>query len=239
MVEHDRIVQGDPAARADPIDLTPPYDLEADMLFAITAVRAADLAQHFPSTRFVRVAGSIPLLVWFGRVRSAVHGPPGERRRLDATTGFGYDELTVVAAARGRRLFVPVIYTTDELSLRLGHRYGMPKRSVPVAFRADEHGVTSTLASCGGRSEARARLLASGRVLAKAFDVPAPWWTWRVGFPSGTSIRARVLRVPRAQLAHVSGALALDEPWLREPLRLRPLGVFVPGLVMRLPAPAE
>ncbi len=222
----------------DPFDTTrPPFDLEADMLFVATTVATDDLARQHPSLRFLGVAGATPLVAWFARVHALTHGPEGDRRRLDETTGFGYDELTVIAPLRERRVFVPVIYATQGLTQQVGQRYGMPKRLAPMTFFADDTRVDATATLGRGRSEVQALLLASGRILARPFDRAAPWWSWPAVFPSGSFIQARIVRVPRAQLAHVAGTLVLDEPWLSEPARLWPLGLFVPRLLMRLPAP--
>ncbi|MEX2541412.1 MAG: hypothetical protein WD314_06370 [Trueperaceae bacterium] len=215
----------------------PPFDLEADMLFAATFVPTVELSRSFQSVQFLDIAGSTPLILWFSRVRMLCHGPAGQRQCLDETSGFGYNELNVVALLRARRLFVPVIYASGGLTQRLGHRYGMPKRPVDMTFFADREKVISAATFVRARSEARASLLASGRLLAKVVDWPAPWWSWPAEFPDGSFIRAKIQSVPRAQLALVSGTLALDEPWLPRSAPLWRPGLYVPGLRMRLPAP--
>lgn len=217
--------------------LVPPFDLESDMLFAFAATSTADLGRHHPDVPFLGVGGATPLVLWFSRVRRLEHGPEGGRTSLDEASGFGYDELNVVAVLRTRGLFVPGIYATSDLTLRLGHRYGMPKERAPMTFAADAHRVASEVRHGRARSRIEARLLASGRLFGAAIDRASPWWTWPVHFPDGSFVRALVRRVPRAQLAHVRGRLALEEPWLPHPVSLLPLGAFVPGHRMRLPAP--
>jgi hypothetical protein len=215
----------------------PPFDLEADMLFVTTVVPTGLLASNFPGVPFLRLAGSTPTVLWFSRVRSLWHGPPEQRMKLDESTGFGYDELNFVVLLRGRRLFVPVIYASGGLTQELGHRYGMPKRPVRMSFFADERVVESTAVSPGVRAEVRARLRASGRITALPFAVYTPWWSWPAHFPDGSYIRALVQGVPRAQLASVRGRLVLDVPGLPRLIHIWRVGVFVPGLRMRLPAP--
>jgi hypothetical protein len=215
----------------------PPFDLEADMLFVTTAVPSGLLASNFPGVPFLRLAGSTPMVLWFSRVRSLCHGPPEQRMKLDESTGFGYDELNFVVLLRGRRLFVPVIYASGGLTQELGHRYGMPKRPVTMSFVARERVVESTAASPGVRGEVRASLLAAGRILALPFAWSTPWWSWPAHFPDGSYIRALIQGVPRAQLASVRGGLDLDVPGFPRLIRLWPVGLFVPGLRMRLPAP--
>jgi hypothetical protein len=215
----------------------PPFDLESDMLFAFAAADARHLRSAFPGVRFGAVGGRTPLLLWFSRVRRIWHGPGEARSCLDERDGHGYDELTVAVPLPARTLFVPAIYATSPLTLAIGHRYGMPKRPAAMRFAADAERVSSWAAREGARSEVEAPLLASGRVLGSLLRRTLPWWSWPARFPSGEAVRARVQRLPRAKLAGVRGTLALPEPWLPGPVRLLPLGLFVPGLGMRLPAP--
>jgi hypothetical protein len=131
---------------------------------------------------------------------------------------------------------VPGIYANSALTLAIGHRYGMPKRPAEIRFAVADERVTSSVVDRGARSAVEASLLASGRVLGALLRLALPRRSWTARFPSGTAVRARVTRLPRAQLAGVRGSLALTEPWLPEPVSLLPLGLFVPGLRMRLPA---
>ena len=220
-------------------DYQPPLGIEADMLFVATSAPAAPLHQSFPGTPFLAIADRVPLVLWFSRVRSLLYGPATERRTLGEMDGFGYDELNVVALLRRRAIFVPAIYATSGLTQRLGHRYGMPKREVEMEFRTGEGWIRSSAAFATGRSEVAARLLASGSLLARPFDMATPWWSWPAHFPGGSSVRSRVMRVPRAQLASVDGVLRLDEPWLPGERELWRLGIFVPGFRMELPWPNE
>jgi hypothetical protein len=231
---------GNLLAGADPFEeYEPPFDLEADMLFVAASASTALLRARFEDVRFLQIGGSTPMILWFSRVRSLCFGPPGQRRCLDESTGFGYNELNFVALLRGRKLFVPVIFASGELTQLLGHRYGMPKRPVTMTFTAGERMVESAATTHGVRGEVRARLLASGRILARPLDWPAPWWTWPVHFPGGSYIRALIQRVPRAQTARVSGTLELAVPGLPPVMTPWQLGVFVPDLRMQLPAPSK
>jgi hypothetical protein len=215
----------------------PPFDLDSDMLFVASSTRTHELRSHFPRIRFLSLAGNTPLILWFSRVRSLRFGPAGDRRTLDEAAGFGYNELNVVALTRGRRLFVPAIYASGGLTQLLGHRYGMPKKPAEMSFAVDEGQVSSVVQFPSARSEAHASLLASGRLLSRPFDWSAPWWSWPADFPDGSYIRACIQRVPRSQVARVRGRLDLVEPWYPEATPLWPVGIYVPGLRMRLPAP--
>jgi len=215
----------------------PPFDLESDMLFALAAAHARHLRSAFRGVRFGAVGGREPLLLRFSRVRRIWHGPSGARSCLDERDGHGYDELALAVPLPARTLFVPGIYATSPLTLAIGHRYGMPKRSAAMRFAVDAERVSSWAAQWGARSEVDASLLASGRVLGSLLRRTLPQWSWPARYPSGAAVRARVQPLPRAQPAGVRGTLALPEPWLPDPVRLAPPGLFVPGLEMRLPAP--
>ena len=228
-----------PAVAAwDILDLyPPPLDVGASMLFVATSAALGPLRASFPGVPFLAISGRVPLVLWFSRVHSLEYGPVDSRQLLDESDGFGYNELNVVALLRSRQIFVPAIYATSGLTQRIGHRYEMPKSEVEMSFAAEEGCVVSSATFEVGPSEVNARLLASGRILSRPFEWATPWWTWPARFPGGTSVRAEVLRVPRAQLAAVDGTLRLDEPWLPTPARLWRLGMFVPGFRMRLPPP--
>jgi hypothetical protein len=215
----------------------PPFDLTADMLFVVAPVPTAGLASAHAGVPFLSLGGRTPLLLWFSRVRRVRHGPPEDRRCLDERDGFGYAELNVVAPLRERALFVPGIYATSRLTLRIGHRYGMPKRLASMRFDAGETRVAACTEFGGGTAEVDASLLTSGRPLAAILGAFLPRRSWPVRFPGGAAVRGCVHAVPRARLAAVRGELALAEPWLGAPARLWPLGLYVPGLRMRLPPP--
>lgn len=218
---------------------SPPFDLISDMLFVGCMASTRPLRREFPGTPFLNLGGFTPLVVWFSRVRSLCYGSAEEQECLDESTGFGYNELNVVALLRGRRIFVPGIYATGELSRRLGLRYGMPKSRVEMDFSADSGTVLSSLEMPEARSEVRAGILSSGRLFALPFGRATPWWTWPASFPDGSFVRANILRVPRLKLAHVEGQLELPVSWLTGPRRLLPVGVYVPGLRMLLPGPGR
>jgi hypothetical protein len=230
-----------PAAGAeDPfVRYRPPYDIESDMLIAAATTATAPLRHEHPRGRFLEVGGRTPLLLWFSRVRRIWHGPAGARSCLDERDGHGYAELNVAALLRERAFFVPGIYATSDLTLAIGHRYGMPKRSVAMRFAADAQAVSAEVWHDGANTWLHARVLASGRLLAAALRLRAPWWSWPARFPSGSCIQAQVQRVPRAQLVRVEGVVTLSEPWLGEPAHLWPLGIYLPGQRMRLPAPDQ
>lgn len=233
-------ITGAPGTAATPDvfeEYVPPFDLEADMLFALALAPGQSLSESFPHVPFARIGRFVPLLLWFARVRSLEHGPAGQRLCLDESHGFGYDEVNIVPITRGPAFFVPVIYAGPGLTQRLGHRYGMPKRVAAIEFEATGERVLSQMRLEAGITRVEATLLASGRLLALPFDLLAPWWTWRASFPDRSFIHALVQKIPRAQLAMVSGSLVLGEAWLPRAVRLFRLGLYVPGLRMRLPAP--
>jgi hypothetical protein len=88
----------------------PPFDLEADMLFAVA-----------PG----------PLPVWFARI---TRGRDGSGR---VEEGPLYHELNVMAPGRDGAFFVPAIWATSRRSVRIAWRYGMPK--APIAMTFGEH----------------------------------------------------------------------------------------------------
>jgi hypothetical protein len=111
----------------------PPFDLTSDMLLALAFCPTSPLRQAFPETPFLSLLGWTPLVVWFSRITEGWYRDPAGRPRL-ADEGIPYNELNVLALLRAPAVFVPGIYASSELSVRIGHGYGMPKQLVPVDF---------------------------------------------------------------------------------------------------------
>jgi hypothetical protein len=146
--------------------------------------------------------------------------------------------LNVVAFLRRRALFVPGIYATSELTIQVGHGYGMPKQPTTMRMQVEGSRFRSEMRDGTRQSFVRARLLGSGKGLAKLVSRLLPRWTWPVRFPSGSGIRALIEETPGVQLAQVqAGQLALEAEWLPQAVRLLPVGYYLPGLRMQLPAP--
>src|SRR5437764_384697 len=94
---------------------------------------------------------------------------------------------------------------------------------------------TSPTSGCrnshSSRSFVRARLLGSGKGVAKLVSRYLPSFTWPVRFPSESTVRALIEAMPRVQLAQVqTGQFALEAEWLPQAVRLLPVGCYVPNL---------
>src|SRR5438270_3017762 len=99
----------------------PPFDLTSDMLFALALCPTMPLRRTFPEVPFVSLLGKTPLLLWFSRVtKMCYHNTEGAQHCLDGAAEM-YDEVNVVAFLRQRMLFVPGIYATSDLTIRVGH----------------------------------------------------------------------------------------------------------------------
>ena len=161
--------------------------------------------------------------MWFSRI---TFGCDGSGRCEPAP----YHELNVMAPERDGGWFVPAIYATSKRSALIAWRYGMPKHVVSMSFR--EH--DTWLSSRPGGSHVLARRMGTGRTLGALAALLAPLRTTPIRFPSGRSLRPTVLDTPRLQPALVvDGRLELSFV----SARLLPLGLYAPGLVMRLPPP--
>ncbi|GHO70452.1 hypothetical protein KSC_093440 [Ktedonobacter sp. SOSP1-52] len=215
----------------------PPFDLTSDMLFVLAWCPSRALSQVFEDVSFLSLAGKTPLLLWFSHVSRVCYSDPrGEQHCLSGAAE--YDELNVVAFLRGSMLFAPAIYATSDLTIQLGHGYGMPKQPTDMQVQVGEKWFSSHVRDGAQQSCIRARLLGSGKGIARLISRWLPRWTCPVRFPSGCSIHALLEETPRVQLAHIqSGHLALSVRWLPNAVRLFPLGCYVPGLRMRLPPP--
>jgi hypothetical protein len=229
----------DPGAMTDIfVQYAPPFDLTSDMLFALALCPTRPLSQAFPGVPFLSLVGKTPLLLWFSRITEmCYHDTTGAQHCLGEAAGL-YDEVNVVAFLRQRMLFVLGIYATSDLTIRVGHGYGMPKHPTRMQVQVDEKWFCSEVRDGTRQSFVRARLLGSGKGAAKLASWFLPSFTWPVRFPSGSGIRALIEETPHMQLAYVqAGHLALEAEWLREVVHLLPVGCYVPGLRMQLPPP--
>jgi hypothetical protein len=214
----------------------PPFDLTSDMLFALALCPTAPLRRSFPGVPFVSLRGRTPLLVWFSRVKSVCcYDATGERRCMGGPDVLLYNELNALALLP-RAFFVPGIYATSELTIRIGRREGMPKQPALMSVRVGSNYIRSRMIHRGRRSFLRARLLGSGKALGKLLSQALPLRVWPARFPSGRHVRAVVRATPRAQIAYLqAGTLALETGWLPHRVRLLPLGLYFPDLRMQLP----
>ena len=217
----------------------PPFELTTDMLFALALCPTAPLRRTFPGVPFLSLLGKTPLVIWFSRVTEACYRDATGQRRCDRhTEGVPYNELNVLALLRARALFVPGIYATSELSVSIGHGYGMPKQLTAMTVTTTANRFSATTAGLASPSFVQARLLGSGRAVAKLLSPLWPRRVWPVRFPSGSEVRGTIQAAPRIQLAHVQrGPLSVEATWLAEPVSLLPVGVLTPALRMELPPP--
>lgn len=225
----------------DPFDTyPPPFDLTSDMLLAGATCAAEPVARAFPGLPVRTFRGSAVLGIWFSRVEEIRAGPEGGMRigPGEALGDVPYQELNVAVLLRDRRLFVPGIYATSELTLRLGHRYGMPKERAEMTYEARGARVTSRTAVGGDESHVEARSLPLGHLAGVIAQRALPWWSWPVEFPSGSRIEGYIEGAAGARAAWLyRRRLALNEPWLPQPAHVWPLALRIPAQVMRLPAP--
>lgn len=217
----------------------PPYDLTSDMLFVAAICPVTPLRRTFPELPFLSVAGKALLVMWFSRVKEICYSSEGDEKHCIGAVGTVlYNELNVVTLLRRRAFFVPGIYATSNLTIRVGQCYGMPKQPTAMSVQVDENHADSTVVDGSRRSVLRARLIGSGRLAARVISCAWPWRSWPARFPSGGSVRPVVLATPRVQVALVrEGQLALEAEWLPQAVGLLPVGLYVPNLMMRLPAP--
>jgi hypothetical protein len=209
------------------------------MLLAMVLCDAAPLRAAFPGVPFFSILGMTPAVTWFSRVTEAwCRDAAGKRRRVSETEGVPYNELNMLALLRGRSLFVPGIYATSHLSIRIGRGYGMPKASITMEIQTEGAHFASYATDGTGRTLVRARLLGSGRSLATLLSPCWPRQAWPVRFPSGDQVRGLIQATPRVHLARVrTGQICLEAAWLPRPVRLLPLALYLRGLRMTLPPP--
>lgn len=230
------------AAQDDPFEsYPPPFDLTSDMLLLGATCAAAPLEAAFPGLPFVSLGGRALLGIWFARILEIRSGQ-GARSRSGpegSPQGVPYEELNVAALLRNRRLFVPGIYASSDLSLRLGHRYGMPKKWTNMSYRSSRREVRSHATVGKAASFVSARSLPGGRLVGTGLARTLPWWSWRVDFPGGSWIESLIESGGGARLLWVKeGELSLDEPWLPRGATLRGPALHIPRQRMMLPAPA-
>jgi hypothetical protein len=218
-------------------EYTPPYELLSDMLFVLALCPTPPLRQCFPEQPFLSLGGKTPLLMWYSRVREIQYGHEGERRQLGSEQDVLYNELNVLALLRQRALFVPAIYATSNLTIAIGHAYGMPKQKAAMTLRVERGHLTSTLQQGAGKSTVQARLLGPARHLGSLFSGLWPCSVWPTCFPEGSEVRSLIQATPCVQPAWVRGELRLATPWLPDPLSLLPLGLYLADQRMQLPAP--
>lgn len=92
------------------------------------------------------------------------------------------------------------------------------------------------------RTSFRARLLGRQCFLTQCLKRCCPFVSRPVCFPSGAMINAGVLTAAEARSRPAlitEGRLRLGTPWRPAAVRAVPLGLFVPALRMRMPAPGE
>jgi hypothetical protein len=215
----------------------PPYDLTADMLVVAALCPTAPLRQAFPRVPVLSVRGKTPLVLWFSRITEVCYcDAAGERRCEGGAETALYNELNIIALLRQRALFVPGIYATGERTIRIGHRYGMPKQLTSMHLRVHGTHVEASMMDGASESLVRARLLGSGRGVAQMVSCLWPRQLWPARFPAETQVRAMIQATPRVHVAHVrQGQLCLDTPWLPQAVSLVPVGLYLPRLRMRLP----
>ena len=215
----------------------PPFDLTSDMLLALALCSTAPLREAFPSMPFLSLLGRTPLVIWFSRITEGwCRDTAGGRRQVNE--GIPYAELNVLALLRAPALFVPGIYATSELSVGIGHGYGMPKQLIAMDFSVSRARITSSAGGVAGRSSVRGRLDGSGKALAGLLGPLWPLRTWPVYFPSGSYVRALVQSIRRVQLARIEhGQLSVAATWMPETVSLLPVGLYLSDLQLRLPPP--
>lgn len=216
----------------------PPFDLTSDMLFALALCHTRPLSLAFPSVPFLSLLGKTPLLLWFSRINEiCYYNTVGVQHCIGRPSAALYHELNVAAFLRERTLFVPGIYATSDLTIRVGHGYGMPKQAVTMQIQVECSQFRSEMQEGTRQSFVRARLLGSGIGATRLITWLLPSFTWPVHFPSGSQIRALITKTSRMHLAHLqAGSLALETEWLPKSVRLLPVGCYMSDLHMQLPS---
>jgi hypothetical protein len=219
----------------------PPFDLTSDMLFVLALCPTRPLRRTFPAVPFVSLLGKTPLLIWFSRIKQMCYqDAEGQRRCTGGLETSLYDEVNVAALLRERALFVPGIYATSELTIRVGHRYGMPKQLTTMWFQCEPKRLCAVMKDGKEQSMLLARRLGAGRRVARLLSRLWPRQIWPVHFPSGSNIRPLLQATPSGQWVYVKlGQLALEATWLAGVVALLPIGFYVPNLQMQLPSPEE
>lgn len=217
----------------------PPYDLTANFLIVMTLSATAPLKQSFPDIPFLSVFGKTPFILWFSRITEACYYDQSNQKQCEQNTDqIPYTELNVVTLLNKRALFVPRIYASSELSVRVSSLYAMPKTLHALSWKVSNQAVESSLIEEGHQSFVHARVFQGGKITAKLLSSFLPISVWPAQFPAKGSVRAIIQSVPAVQLALIKqGQLSLPEPWLPEPVSFFPIGLSLPQLAMRLPPP--
>ncbi|MFL5693520.1 MAG: hypothetical protein ACJ795_17130 [Ktedonobacteraceae bacterium] len=217
----------------------PPFDLTSDMLFAFALCQTAPLRDAFPEIPFLSLPGKTPLVIWFSRVKKiCYHDSRGVRRCIDGKETGVYNELNVVVLLRQRAFFVSGIYATSDLTIRVGHGYGMPKQPTMMNVQGEQKWFCSSMKDGTQQSFVRARLLGAGKLLGGVASHFWPRRIWPARFPSGSAVRPLLQATPWVQIVYVRrGQLALEATWLPKAVALLPIGFYLPDLRMQLPPP--
>jgi hypothetical protein len=185
--------------------------------------------------------GMTPLVAWFSRVKEVCYtNTRGQRQCMGGSDAHLYNELNIMVPSRRRAFFVPGIYATSEL-IQVGRSQGMPKMATFMSLRLEHNWLESRAMDSHGDSGARrtlvlARLIGRGLVLGRLLSFAWPLRVWPAVFPSGKRVRALILRTPKAYLAYIqAGQISVNAQWLRKPVRLFPVGLYLPDLRMQLP----
>jgi hypothetical protein len=228
--------------RRDPFDTyPPPHDVAADMVVVAGTCAAGPVRTTFPGLPLRVAAGRAIVAAWFARIDRIRSGPvPGVVADERSEPGeLPYGELTVALLLTKGRVFVPGIYATSDLSVAVGHRYGMPKSKAPIVYAESGSNVQAHVPIGDRESHVEGRALTVGAALPRLVARALPWQAWPASFPSGASVHAAVVRVERARPMWLSRRrLDVDESWLPEGAWLLPLALHVVGLGMVLPGPA-
>jgi hypothetical protein len=223
--------------------LAPPYDMRSDMLLAVALCPTGPMRTAFPGVPFMSMRRRTPVAVWFAKVTVGCHRTSsGERECVSGRLSIPYSELTVLAALDEPAAFVPGIYTTSKLVLRIGDLYGMAKRPAHATFPRGGRVFRSTVQpfTNSKSSYVRARLVGNGRPLAWLASRMMPLTSPMVRFPTGTSVRVVLPEVRRANLALVlEGSLDVGESWLPRPVPFLPVGLYLRDLWMHMPVPGD
>jgi hypothetical protein len=219
----------------------PPFDLTSDMLLVMALCPSMPLRQTFPGLPFLSLLGKTPLLLWFSRTHEIYYyDQAGAQRRIGDPETVLYNELNVVAFLQKRALFIPGIYATSELTIQIGHSYGMPKQLTKMRVEVADKQFHANVRNDTPQSFVQAGLLGSGKGLARIISYFLPLWVWPTRFPSGRALRALIQTTSRVQIALVqAGQLVLETEWLPQAVSLLPVGLYLPGLRMQLPSPQD
>jgi hypothetical protein len=207
------------------------------MLFVASLCPTAPLRAAFPDVPFLSFFGRTPLVAWFSTVKQVCYTDiEGERQCMGAPDAKMYNELNVMVPLKRRAFFVPGIYATSELTIKVGRSQGMPKQPTLMRQRVTDRHLRSAVLDGTRRSWVRAQLLGSGRALGRLLSAIWPLRVWPAIFPSGYNVRAQILETPRVCFAYLrAGSLSVEAEWLPHPCKLLPFGLYLPGLRMRLP----